>query len=169
MKFLVGFAVLLHYPINQHVARSALYDLICHYSGAIPRAHVPYSHVAGLTLAFFVLSVGTACVVSDLGVVFQVIGGLAGSLLVFVLPGGLVVAHCRGRFTDVSSPAHPPEGCSVSGGMSRTVSGEEGLPPKRRSFDHYLDVESLSRPGAMLQHALPLSTAVCSTQSIEYA
>jgi solute carrier family 38 (sodium-coupled neutral amino acid transporter), member 7/8 len=29
MRFLVGCAVVLHYPINQHIARSALYDLIC--------------------------------------------------------------------------------------------------------------------------------------------
>jgi solute carrier family 38 (sodium-coupled neutral amino acid transporter), member 7/8 len=29
VRFLVGWAVVLHYPINQHVARSALYDLIC--------------------------------------------------------------------------------------------------------------------------------------------
>jgi solute carrier family 38 (sodium-coupled neutral amino acid transporter), member 7/8 len=29
MRFAVGWAVVLHYPINQHVARSALYDLVC--------------------------------------------------------------------------------------------------------------------------------------------
>eukprot|EP00892_Ulva_mutabilis_P010552 jgi/Ulvmu1/786/UM010_0160.1 len=95
MRFCVGFAVLLHYPINQHVARSALYDLGCRYAGIQVKDHVPYSHVATLTLLFFAASVTTACLVRDLGVVFQVIGGLAGSMLVFVLPGGLVIAHCR--------------------------------------------------------------------------
>ena len=29
IRFLVGWAVVLHYPINQHVARTALYDLVC--------------------------------------------------------------------------------------------------------------------------------------------
>lgn len=157
MRFLVGFAVLLHYPINQHVARSALYDLICHYIGATPQAHVPYSHVAGLTVAFFAASVGTACVVSDLGIVFQVIGGLAGSLLVFVLPGGLVVAHCRGRFHDESSDtvaqAHVHEGSNGAGApMTRTTSSEDGAPRARRSIE-YIDVESQSRAG--IEHRKP--------------
>ena len=129
----------------------------CHYCRVTPQAHVPYSHVAGLTVAFFAASVGTACVVSDLGIVFQVIGGLAGSLLVFVLPGGLVVAHCRGRFRDdpvatvVQEPSHIHEGNTGSGSgpgilMARSTSSESGLPRVHKSCD-YIDVESQSRAG----------------------
>jgi hypothetical protein len=154
MRALVGFAVLLHYPINQHVARSALYDLIFHYKGTNPPEEVPYSHVQYLTLGFFALSVGTACVVRDLGIVFQVIGGLAGSLLVFVLPGGLVVAHCRGRYKEdtravdtVTVRMHEVRyapGRSAS--LSRTSSSENrGLTRVRRSVDEYMDVESVAR------------------------
>jgi solute carrier family 38 (sodium-coupled neutral amino acid transporter), member 7/8 len=95
VRFIVGWAVVLHYPINQHVARSALYDLVCTYARATPATHVPYKHIAGLTVVFFSATTATACVVSDLGVVFQVIGGVAGSLLIFILPGALLVRSPR--------------------------------------------------------------------------
>ena len=156
VRFFVGWAVVLHYPINQHVARSALYDLICRCASAfvskmrrgcmsahlgmmclllhaalgalyscIPmpakgRLHrqvmsmfpticglrrrlgfeprqedVPYQHVAAITLGFFVAVTTTACIVTDLGIVFQLIGGIAGSLLIFILPGALIVADHR--------------------------------------------------------------------------
>jgi hypothetical protein len=53
---------------------------------------VPYSHVAAMTVLFFVATTSTACAVDDLGTVFQLIGGFAGSLLIFVLPGALLIA-----------------------------------------------------------------------------
>lgn len=126
MRFCVGFAVLLHYPINQHVARSALYDLLCRYTGIQVKDHVPYSHVATLTLFFFVASVTTACLVHDLGVVFQVIGGLAGSMLVFVLPGGLVIAHCRSG-GHAAARATPAGDTAVTGTSNGSAMEETAL------------------------------------------
>ena len=59
--------------------------------------NVPYPHVAAITVIFFVATTTTACAVTDLGVVFQFIGGIAGSLLIFVLPGSLLIADGRPR------------------------------------------------------------------------
>jgi hypothetical protein len=68
---------------------------------------VPYRHVAAITVLFFIATTTTACVVTDLGIVFQFIGGIAGSLLIFVLPGALVVADNR--------PVTAPEAAILSG------------------------------------------------------
>lgn len=54
--------------------------------------NIPYAHVATMTVLFFVATSTTACAVSDLGIVFQFIGGIAGSLLIFILPGALIIA-----------------------------------------------------------------------------
>ena len=41
MRVCIGVAVLLHYPINSHLARSALYDLLCRACGVAPCMHAP--------------------------------------------------------------------------------------------------------------------------------
>ena len=69
---------------------------------------VPYPHVAAVTVLFFVASATTACIVTDLGIVFQLIGGLAGSLLIFILPGGLILADWR-------ASAHRRTGAAANG------------------------------------------------------
>jgi hypothetical protein len=120
MRLLVGIAVLLHYPINQHVARTALSDLIEHCFGRAPHIHV-------LTVFFFAATVSTACLTSDLGVVFQLIGGLAGSLLVFVLPGALVVAKRR------SERRHSPDGSTGLRVQVHTFRNSEPFAPERVS------------------------------------
>lgn len=91
-RFIVGWAVLFHYPINQHVARTAMHDLLCKYTGLRRHRVTPYARLASLTLVFFVAAVTLACLIRDLGTVFQIMGGVAGSLLIFVLPGALLVA-----------------------------------------------------------------------------
>jgi amino acid permease len=93
----VGLAVVLHYPINHHAARSAVYDLACRTLGHPAAARPPYAHVAAATAALFAATLVTACLVSDLGVVFRVVGGVAGSAIIFVLPGALLVLHARPR------------------------------------------------------------------------
>lgn len=99
LRFSIGLAVLLHYPINSHLARSALYDLICRSIGVMQQAHVPYSHVVMVSIMYFIACIGTACAVKDLGLVFSVMGGMFSSLVVIMLPGALVVAHARGWST----------------------------------------------------------------------
>lgn len=76
-----------HYPINQHAARSAVYDLACRATQRAPCAAPPHRHLAATTVALWLLTVATACAVRDLGVVFQVVGGVAGAAVIFVMPG----------------------------------------------------------------------------------
>jgi hypothetical protein len=73
MRFLVGWAVVLHYPINQHVARSALYDLICRRAAAVllylltrlcPPFHALYCKVTLLVLCLPGLSLIASSVFS---------------------------------------------------------------------------------------------------------
>jgi hypothetical protein len=65
---------------------------------------VPYQHVAAITVIFFVAVTLTACIVTDLGIVFQLIGGIAGSLLIFILPGALIVADHRAAAARSAAP-----------------------------------------------------------------
>jgi amino acid permease len=91
MRGCVGFAVTLHYPINLHAARSAVYDLFCEFSGLPLVAEPPYLHTAATAVLLWAGTAVTACFVSDLGTVFQIIGGVAGSVVIFVLPGALLI------------------------------------------------------------------------------
>jgi amino acid permease len=99
----VGLAVALHYPINHHAARSALYDLACRASGHVAAELPPYSHVVMTTVVLFGTSLVAACVVRSLGEVFQLAGGVCGSVIIFVLPGLLLMAECR----QMGAPAAP--------------------------------------------------------------
>ena len=87
VRILVGFAVALHYPIDLHVARTALYDLVCGCLGVVPVHPAPYVSLAQCTAAIWSGSLVLACLVTDLGIVFQVLGGVACTLLIFILPG----------------------------------------------------------------------------------
>ena len=87
VRMLVGFAVALHYPIDLHVARTAMYDLVCGCLGKVPVYPAPYVSLAQCTVAIWGGSLVLACLVTDLGVVFQVLGGVACTLLIFILPG----------------------------------------------------------------------------------
>jgi hypothetical protein len=87
VRILVGCAVALHYPIDLHVARTALYDLVCGCVGKVPVHPAPYVSLAQCTLAIWSGSLITACLVTDLGTVFQVLGGVACTLFIFILPG----------------------------------------------------------------------------------
>lgn len=76
-----------HYPINSFAARSATYDLACRAAGRTPHSAPPYMHLAATAVALWLLTVATACAVKDLGMVFQVVGGVAGAAIIFVVPG----------------------------------------------------------------------------------
>lgn len=90
-RILVGAAASLHYPIDLHPARSALYDLACKYTGHTAVYPPPYLPIASAAAFMFCLTATIACLLTDLGKVFQVIGGLAGSMVIFILPGAVMV------------------------------------------------------------------------------
>lgn len=89
-RILVGGAATLHYPVDLHAARTALYDLACKYSGQTPQYPPPYLPIAAAAASMWCLTAVLACILTDLGKVFQVIGGIAGSIVIFVLPGAIL-------------------------------------------------------------------------------
>lgn len=109
---LVGAAATLHYPVDLHAARTAYYDLACKYLGRVPVYPPPYPPIAAAAASMFGLTAILACVLTDLGKVFQVIGGLAGSVVIFVLPGAVmifdpVVLESRAHGNDGPAEADP--------------------------------------------------------------
>eukprot|EP00892_Ulva_mutabilis_P003484 jgi/Ulvmu1/1507/UM011_0237.1 len=91
-RILVGAAATLHYPVDLHAARTALYDLACKYMGRDAVYPPPYPPIAAAAASMFCLTAAIACALTDLGSVFKVIGGLAGSVVIFVLPGAVMVS-----------------------------------------------------------------------------
>eukprot|EP01025_Chloroclados_australasicus_P051016 TRINITY_DN5931_c3_g1_i7.p1 TRINITY_DN5931_c3_g1~~TRINITY_DN5931_c3_g1_i7.p1 ORF type:complete len:637 (+),score=44.50 TRINITY_DN5931_c3_g1_i7:195-2105(+) len=93
VRGLVGLSALLHYPINQHVARAALDDLFAHVFGwqTSKEADVAYWRIVMCTIMFFVPCTVTAILVTDLGMVFHLLGGIASACFIFVIPGLMMV------------------------------------------------------------------------------
>ena len=81
------------FPVNHHAARAALDDLLADAFGWAHCApgHAPVMRHASQTLAFVALTSVVAFIVTDLGKVFELIGATCGSLVMFVIPAGLLV------------------------------------------------------------------------------
>jgi hypothetical protein len=148
MQGCVGFAVTLHYPINLHAARSAVYDLFCEFLGLPLVAEPPYHHIAATAVFLWVGTAVTACLVSNLGTVFQIIGGVAGSVVIFVLPGALLIAEVRSTVyssAQTSSPVvaseHVPGGPDIDRALWERVGLSAALSDSRRGVSKWLDTQ----------------------------
>ena len=159
VRVFVGLAVTLHYPINLHAARTAAYDLFCEASGRPLQAEPPYAHVAATSLALWGGTAATACAVSDLGSVFQIIGGVAGSVIIFVLPGAILAkdawalrrgggaAAADGRAAPVDTlPLLPASALDSTTDAARRPVREAGL--RRASCDIRAGVAAAAAPDA---------------------
>ena len=91
---LAGVSALVTYPVSHFVSRAALDDLYVAMAGKerVPPGRAPLKRHMGQTVVFVALTTATALSVSDgLGVVFRVLGSIGGSLVVFILPGILLL------------------------------------------------------------------------------
>ncbi|KAI9502380.1 hypothetical protein GGI25_004774 [Coemansia spiralis] len=79
-RALLAFSLLLTYPMQFYPVRDLLNDALGLHHGA------GFNLVA---VGLFALTLATALVVDDLGVVFKLVGTAASSLIVFVLPGAI--------------------------------------------------------------------------------
>ena len=81
--------MLASYPVNHHPARAAVLDALralgC--GGARCGDAAGPGVSAAATLLFFGSTLATSLLVSDLGTIFQLVGGTCGGLLIFTLPG----------------------------------------------------------------------------------
>lgn len=78
-----------------------------------------------MTALLFFASLAVALVVTDLGSVFQVVGGTAGSIMIFILPG-LVAIQLR---QDAHADSQP-----LAFGESQEVQGREEDMMERKPF-----------------------------------
>ena len=97
------------FPVNHHAARAALDDLLADAFGWTHCApgHAPVMRHASQTLSFVALTSLVAFIVTDLGKVFELIGATCGSLVMFVIPAGLLLHPKLRRRRKVSSRASP--------------------------------------------------------------
>ena len=84
-------AVIFHYPINIHVARSAFDSLRQMAFCQDPEEFMPYNRLFQNTIFLYIMTLLIAIIVSDLGVVFSVLGGTSATLIVFILPGLILI------------------------------------------------------------------------------
>ena len=90
---LAGVSALVTYPVSHFVSRAALDDLYVAMAGKEPAfpGRAPLKRHMGQTVVFVGMTTATALLVRDLGVVFRVLGSIGGSLVVFILPGILLL------------------------------------------------------------------------------
>ena len=90
---LAGVSALVTYPVSHFVSRAAIDDLYAAMAGKEPAfpGRAPLKRHMGQTVVFVGMTTATALLVRDLGVVFRVLGSIGGSLVVFILPGILLL------------------------------------------------------------------------------
>ncbi len=87
-RAVIGVVVVGHYPLNHHPARHAFEDLL----HALFNVNSVSPWLSALiTVAFVSGTLSIALVVTDLGAVLHMIGGTAASLMIFAIPGLLLM------------------------------------------------------------------------------
>ena len=130
---LAGVSALVTYPVSHFVSRAALDDLYVAMAGKEPAfpGRAPLKRHMGQTVLFVGMTTATALLVSDgLGVVFRVLGSIGGSLVVFIMPGILLL-----------QPKYHAVGMGTSMDLSGTGTGIHRVPTLE------LDGCRLGRPG----------------------
>ena len=103
----MGLSAVGSYPINHFSSRAALDDMLSAALGwraAAPGMAPARRHVSQ-TMVFLALTTAVSLQVTDLGVVFQLVGSTAGVLVIFLVPALLLL-----------QPAPPPPGSSAGSG-----------------------------------------------------
>ncbi|BBN02053.1 hypothetical protein Mp_2g12390 [Marchantia polymorpha subsp. ruderalis] len=109
----IGMAVvaMVCYPLQSHPARSIVDDAYKAISKAPVHAFSWTRHIV-ITLIFFVSTLAVALIISDLGTVFSIVGSTGGVMVVFIIPGVLLI---RGIYS-------PPVGY-----VQQTIDEEEAV------------------------------------------
>lgn len=89
-RFVVAVLEIASYPVNHFPARAAIKDFLHSCTGW---QFGGKGFVVAETLIFFLVTLGLALVVHDLGAVFSLVGGTCGSIIILGLPGALLVSY----------------------------------------------------------------------------
>eukprot|EP00890_Picochlorum_soloecismus_P000649 jgi/Picsp_1/1585/NSC_05063-R1_sodium-coupled neutral amino acid transporter 7 len=87
---IVGLLQIASYPVNHFPARAAIGDIVGTLVGQQPSG---YAFIYVETLLFFGLNLLIAMYVTDLGAVFEIIGGTCGSIIILGMPSLLLLNH----------------------------------------------------------------------------
>mmetsp|Transcript_9059 Transcript_9059/g.22788 ORF Transcript_9059/g.22788 Transcript_9059/m.22788 type:complete len:480 (+) Transcript_9059:254-1693(+) len=90
-RLLMGLNGIVSYPVNLFPCRQALDHLLVSALGWMPDPRASSARHLALTGLLFAGSLGLALLVTDLGVVFQLVGGTAGAAIMFIVPGVVAV------------------------------------------------------------------------------
>ena len=102
VRGVVGILEIASYPVNHLPARHAVQDAVYALSLGRIRLGGGWGFIITETLLFYGASLGLALVVTDLGAVFTLTGGVCGSAFILGMPGLLLMnyawgKHCNGK------------------------------------------------------------------------
>ncbi|MDA9079986.1 amino acid transporter [Candidatus Dependentiae bacterium] len=128
---MAGVSALVTYPVSHFVSRAALDDVYVAMAGKepVPPGRAPLKRHVCQTVLFVGMTTATALLVRDLGVVFRVLGSIGGSLVVFIMPGILLLQpkyHAVGIDVDGSVGDGDGETQGADFGVGRVPTGETG-------------------------------------------
>lgn len=107
-RAIVGIIQLVAYPVNHFPARAAIKDLFEHFIPSSKAWIEGRSFNVSEVVLFYGASLLLALSVHDLGSVFKLIGGTGGGMLIFAIPGALLVQYsvskCRRECEDMREP-----------------------------------------------------------------
>ncbi|KAI3436527.1 hypothetical protein D9Q98_005944 [Chlorella vulgaris] len=119
----IGLIQICAYPVNHHPARGAVLDFVRHTTGANLGGAV-FHVIEPLLFYGATLTVALAC--SDLGVILSLVGGTCGSMLIFLMPGALLVQDALDQQrTEQQHPLPLQEPLLLEGGAA-AEDGESG-------------------------------------------
>jgi sodium-coupled neutral amino acid transporter 7/8 len=90
----VGLLQIASFPINHLPARNAARDIVSCITGSVPGGR---SFVIVETVLFFFTTLAISLLVTDLGAIFSVVGGTCGSVIIFGVPGVLLLKYSYGK------------------------------------------------------------------------
>lgn len=92
-RFVVGILQIASYPVNHFPARKALSEGII--MPLVKKEPSGNGFVFVETSVFFILSLILALTLTELGTVFTIVGGTSGTVIVFIIPGALLLEEAK--------------------------------------------------------------------------
>mmetsp|Transcript_41652 Transcript_41652/g.98758 ORF Transcript_41652/g.98758 Transcript_41652/m.98758 type:complete len:480 (+) Transcript_41652:201-1640(+) len=128
-RLLMGVNGIVSYPVNLFPCRQAVEHLMASLCGFPPAVEATRLRHATTTILLFAASLAAALLVTDLGSVFQAVGGTAGAVMIFILPGLIwmqLEAAAVGPCAEAPEGAEGP-GASRKGALARALRMAPGV------------------------------------------
>ncbi|KAL2644170.1 hypothetical protein R1flu_011757 [Riccia fluitans] len=101
------------YPLQSHPARSIIDDAWKAVVNA-PADVFSWTRHITITMTFFLSTLGVALLITDLGTVFSIVGSTGGVMVVFIVPGVLLIRGILSQPTDQIAQSDEEEGGKLS-------------------------------------------------------